>query len=134
MSSRESRLRAILPGASRPRDALAIAERGLALARERGHRGSEAWTLRLLGEIVSRRTPPDVEAADGHYRPAMALAHELGMRPLHAHCCLGLGELHRHAGLRTRAREYLTTASAMYREMGMDSWLTRAEAAVAAAP
>jgi class 3 adenylate cyclase/tetratricopeptide (TPR) repeat protein len=114
--------------ASRPEDALAMAERGLALSRERGHRGSEAWTLRALGEIASHGDRPDVVTAEAHYRAAMALASELGMRPLVAHCHLGLGQLHRGAGERAKAEQHVTTASAMYGEMGMTFWRERAEA------
>jgi class 3 adenylate cyclase/tetratricopeptide (TPR) repeat protein len=115
--------------ASRPEDAFTIAERGLALSRERGHRGSEAWTLRALGEIAFHGDPPDVVTAEAHYRTAVALASELGMRPLVAHCHLGLGRLHRRAGDRAKAEQHVTTASAMYGEMGMTFWLERAEAA-----
>ena len=49
------------------------------------------------------------------------------MRPLAAHCHLGLGELYRRTGQREQAREHLTTAATMYREMGMGSWLAQAE-------
>jgi tetratricopeptide (TPR) repeat protein len=119
--------RALLAG--RREDALATAGRGLTLARERGHRVAEAWALRLLAEIVSRPNAPDVETAEGHYRQALALAHELGMRPLEAHCHFGLGELHRRTGERAKAAQHLATARAMYHEMGMDFWLAKAETA-----
>ncbi len=57
----------------------------------------------------------------------MVLASELGMRPLVAHCHLGLGELYRRTGDHVKAHEHLTTASAMYREMDMRFWLEKAE-------
>ena len=50
------------------------------------------------------------------------------MRPLAAHCHLGLGKLYRRAGKRQEAQEHLTTAATMYHEMGMQSWLERVEA------
>jgi hypothetical protein len=50
------------------------------------------------------------------------------MRLLMAHCHLGLGELFRHTGKRDRAYQHLTTATAMYREMGVRFWLEQAEA------
>jgi hypothetical protein len=56
------------------------------------------------------------------------LAGELGMRPLIAHCHLGLGKLYRRTGTREQAQEHLTTATTMYREMGMTYWLEKAEA------
>jgi pimeloyl-[acyl-carrier protein] synthase len=48
------------------------------------------------------------------------------MRPLVAHCHLGLARLHRRTGKREQAQEHLTTATTMYREMGMTYWLDRA--------
>ena len=120
--------------AGRPGDALTTAGRGLALSRERGHRGSEAWTLRLLAEIASPPDCPDAAPAEAHYRAAMALASELGMRPLVAHCHLGLGTLDRRTGDQAKASEHLTTATAMYREMGMTFWLEKAEAELGSAP
>ena len=50
------------------------------------------------------------------------------MRPSAAHCHLGLGELYRRAGDGVKAREHLTTAATMYREMDMSFWLAKAEA------
>jgi hypothetical protein len=50
------------------------------------------------------------------------------MRPLIAHCHLGLGKLCARTGKREQAREYLTTATTMYREMDMPFWLEQAEA------
>jgi hypothetical protein len=68
------------------------------------------------------------EDAEGDYREALALATEPGMRPLVAHCHLGLGTLYRRIGNRAKAEEHLTTAAAMYRAMGTNFWLARAEA------
>jgi tetratricopeptide (TPR) repeat protein len=109
-------------------EALGLAERALALTRERGERGGEALSLHLLGEIEARRAPPDVEAARARYRAALALADDLGMRPLVAHCRLGLGKLYRRTDSREQAQEHLTTATTMYREMAMTYWVEKAEA------
>ena len=86
----------------------------------------EVKGLNLLGEVTARRDPP--EHADGHYRDALALAEELGMRPLVAHCHLGLGKLYRRTGKREKAQEQISIAATMYREMGMRFWLEQAEA------
>jgi tetratricopeptide (TPR) repeat protein len=115
-------------------DAIAFAERGLTFARERGQRGYEAHTLGLLGAIASARDPADAEAAEGHYRQAMALADKLGMRPLVAHCHLSLGKLYRRTGDRVQAQKHVDTATAMYREMDMGFWLEQAEAALGSSP
>ncbi len=58
----------------------------------------------------------------------MALAKSCGMRPLVAHCHLGLGKLYRRTDKREQAQEHLATATMMYRDMGMTYWLEKAEA------
>jgi tetratricopeptide (TPR) repeat protein len=105
--------------ADRLEDALEVAGRALTLAREGGWRPYEASALRFRGEIASHRDPPEVETAEDYYRQALALADELGMRPLVAHCHLGLAKLYGRAGKQDQAREHLATAMAMYREKGM---------------
>jgi len=114
--------------AGREADARAAAQRALGLARQHKERGNEAYTLRLLGDIVAREDPLDVGKAENHYRQALALAEELGMRPLVAHCHVGLGKLYRRTGKREQANEHLTTATTMMREMEMGLWLEKAEA------
>jgi hypothetical protein len=47
------------------------------------------------------------------------------MRPLVAHCHLGLGKLYRRSGKGREADEHLRTATTMYREMGMTYWLEK---------
>ena len=104
------------------------AVRALELARAQREPAYEAYALHLLGEIAARRDPPVPETAEIRYREAMANAEGLGMRPLIAHCHLGLGRLFRRAGDAVRAREHLGTATAMYRGMDMRDWLTEADA------
>ena len=112
-------------------EAHALAEGALAQAREHQERGHQAYALRLLGDIASRREPPECRAAETHYRQALALAEELGMRPLQAHCHHGLGTLYATVGQREQARAALATAIEMYRAMDMTFWLPQAEAALA---
>jgi tetratricopeptide (TPR) repeat protein len=114
--------------AGREADARPAAQRALRLARQQKERGNEAYTLRLLGEIAAREDLLDVGEAEDNYRQALALAEELGMRPLIAHCHLGLGKLYRRTGSRQQAEEHLTAATSMMREMEMGLWLERAEA------
>jgi tetratricopeptide (TPR) repeat protein len=114
--------------AGRLDDAAAQAEQALAIARAGKEPGHEAYALRLLGEMVRHQPAPNVETAGRHYHDALALATELGMRPLVAHCHLGLGKLYRGTDKREQAREHLATATTMYREMGMTYWLEKAEA------
>jgi predicted ATPase/class 3 adenylate cyclase len=91
-------------------DARARADQAVTLSRKRGERGHEAWGLRLLGEIASHYEFSDRAAAEAHYGAALALASELEMRPLVAHCRVGLGNLSRQMHEREQAEEYLGTA------------------------
>ena len=75
--------------------------------------------------------PPEVEQAEAHYRQALALAEELGMRPLQAHCHRGLGTLYTKVGQREQARAALSTAIELYQSMEMTFWLPQTEAALA---
>ena len=113
--------------AGRREDALEVARRALELAQRQKERGNEAWVLRLVGEITAQADPPDQESAQAHYRQALARADELGMRPLVAHCHLGLGKLNRRTDNREQAQEHLATATMLYREMDMRFWLEQAE-------
>ena len=109
-------------------DAAHLGRQALDLARKHKQRGHEVYALRLLGEVAARRDPAHVQEAEAHYRAALELAEELGMRPLVAHCHLGLGKLYRRTGKENQAREHLVTATTMYREMDMRFWLEKAEA------
>jgi tetratricopeptide (TPR) repeat protein len=117
--------------AGRMQEAVQFAGRALDLSRAHKERGHEAWALRLLGEIAAHQTLPEVEPAEAHYRQALALADELGMRPLVAHCHLGLGTLYARTGQQEQARAALSIAIALYRAMDMTFWLPQAEMALA---
>jgi class 3 adenylate cyclase/tetratricopeptide (TPR) repeat protein len=116
--------------AGRLDEAYTQAQHALEFSQAQQERGYEAYALRLLGEIHARHDPPEVEAAATHYRQALALAEELGMRPLQAHCHLGLGTLYTRTGQREQARAALSTAIVLYRAMDMHFWLPQAEAAL----
>ena len=113
--------------AGRRDDAVAAAQRALDLAHRQKERGNEAWVLRLLGEIAAQADPPTLESAERHYTQALVRADELRMRPLAAHCHLGLGKLFLRTGNRAKAAEHLTIAATMYREMNMGFWLAKVE-------
>jgi tetratricopeptide (TPR) repeat protein len=117
--------------AGRLEDASQFAGRALARTRDLKLCGNEAYALRLLGEIAAHRDPPEVEPAAAAYQQALTLAEELGMRPLAAHCRLGLGMLYAKIGRQEPARTELSTAIDLYRTMDMTFWLPQAEAALA---
>jgi DNA-binding NtrC family response regulator/predicted ATPase len=117
--------------AGRFEGATQLGQQALAATRTQKQRGYQAYALRLLGDIAAQRTPAQVEEAERHYREALALAEALGMRPLQAHCHLGLGTLYAKTSQREPARVELVTAIDLYRAMDMTFWLPQAEAALA---
>ena len=112
-------------------EANTFASRLLEFSRTHPGRGYQAHAYRLLGDVARRREPPDINQAAAHYRQALALAEALGMRPLQAHCHLGLGTLHAQIGQRQQAQAELSTAIDHYRAMDMTLWLPQAETVLA---
>jgi tetratricopeptide (TPR) repeat protein len=112
-------------------EAHALAEGALAHARAHQERGNQAYALHTLGEIGARRDPPESNQARDYYRQALALADELGMRPLQAHCHRGLGMLYATTGQQAQAHTALSAAIELYRAMEMTFWLPETEAALA---
>jgi tetratricopeptide (TPR) repeat protein len=120
--------------ADRPDAAMTFAEERLTISQRGGERRMEAFTLALLGDIGGRRRPLPCPGSEERYREAMTLAEALGMRPLVAHCHVGLGKLYRREGKWERAQACVHTAATMYREMGMGFWLEKAAADMRATP
>jgi class 3 adenylate cyclase/tetratricopeptide (TPR) repeat protein len=113
--------------AGRMNEALAAAMQALDLSRKHRERGWQAHALRLLGDLLGQRDLPQLQVAEEHFRQALALAEELGMRPLVAHCHHGLGTLYTKIGGQEEARAELSAAAELYRAMEMIFWLTRAQ-------
>jgi hypothetical protein len=100
------------------------------LARQQKDRGSEALALYQLGTVYAHARP-DTAQAETHYQQSLALAEALGMRPLQAHCYLGLGTLCKQMGRAQQGRIALGTAIELYRDMDMTFWLPQAQTALA---
>jgi tetratricopeptide (TPR) repeat protein len=116
--------------AGRGEEAWQHARQALDLARQQKARGDEALALHQLGVVQAHTDPADTTQAEVHYQQALALAEELGMRPLQAHCHRGLGTLYAATGQREQARAELSTAIEMYQAMEMTFWLPETEAAL----
>src|SRR5262245_3553629 len=112
-------------------EASALAARLRELSHTHTGHSYQAHACRLLGEVARRREPLDIDQAATHYRQALTLTEALGLRPLQAHCHLGLGTLFAAAGQAELARAELSTAIEMYQAMAMTFWLPQTEAALA---
>ena len=114
-------------GAGRTERAFPLAAQALDLAQEHRERGYEAHALRLLAAIDLEREIPAFERAEEGYRKALALAEELGMRPLQAHCHRGLGRLYQRRGDPEAGATAAAAARELYRAMDMTFWLDKTD-------
>jgi tetratricopeptide (TPR) repeat protein len=88
-----------------------------------------------LGRVLIQRTfllrmRADHPGAIAAGQQALALAEELGMRPLQAHCHRRLGMLYAMTDQREQACAELSAAIALYRAMEMTFWLPQARVSV----
>ena len=98
------------------------------MAKENGEKGHEAWALWLLGEIYSRQTRAADDKVESFFHKSQTIAVARHMRPLVAHCHLGLARLYRYRGVRNKARQEFDAAIGVYRGLDMEYWLKTAEA------
>jgi tetratricopeptide (TPR) repeat protein len=106
-----------------------LAQQALELAIKYQERGNRAWVLRLLGELYSCLDGAAIERAAPCYQEALDQADKLGMRPLQAHCHLGLCLLNMRRGRTQEAKSSVRIACALFRDMNMKLWLPEGEVA-----
>jgi class 3 adenylate cyclase/tetratricopeptide (TPR) repeat protein len=107
--------------ASEKERALDIAKQALQFTREHEERGAEAHACFLLGLLHSMRVS-EFEAAGAYLQSAASIAAQFGLRPLLAHCELGLAELHRKQGDAGKAREHLERGRGILGALGIRQW------------
>jgi class 3 adenylate cyclase/tetratricopeptide (TPR) repeat protein len=114
--------------AGRVKEALAAAKQAVELSLQHQEEGYQAWALRLLAEAsAASGDAQGTSAAEPIFRQSLDLADSLGMRPLAAHCQLGLARLYQQRASHSEAREHLGNAKRLYRTLGMTFWLERAQ-------
>jgi class 3 adenylate cyclase/tetratricopeptide (TPR) repeat protein len=111
--------------------ALEKAEEALRIFRQNGEQGFGAWALYYMAKIQFDGGLEQIQQTMQSYRQAIEQATDLGMRPLLAHCHMGLGEVYAKKGFSEEARSELVAAIELYRSMDMGFWLPKAESALA---
>lgn len=101
--------------------AITACNQALQFTREHEERGAEAYACFLLGLIHSSRIGA-FETAGDYLGDATSIASKCGLRPLLAHCHLGIAELHLKQGHPDAAGEYLTQGRSMLNVLGMKQW------------
>ena len=128
---RTSVLAEVYLAVGRVEEALPLAGRAAELTHYIASRGTEAWALRLRAEAEASQPAPLAAEAQATFRRALGRALELRMRPLEAHCHLGLGMLARRLGRRDDAQTEIQAGHDLFRALGMEHWRRRAESALA---
>jgi hypothetical protein len=80
-----------------------------------------------LGRAMFKEDASTYAQAEATLLQGMQICEELGMMPICAEGCLFLGELYVDAGEKPKAWEQLGRAQSMFREMGMDYWLSKTQ-------
>jgi predicted ATPase/class 3 adenylate cyclase len=104
-----------------------VAHEGVRLAEESGERHGNALARRALAETLVRRHPPDLDKAEEMLVAAIRLQQENGEKPELARSYIVQAALFTAKEEMGKAREVLSEAVTMFREMGMAWDLARAE-------
>jgi class 3 adenylate cyclase/tetratricopeptide (TPR) repeat protein len=107
------------------------AEQALRLSTENNERQVQGLSRIWLGRVIAKTEPSQIEVAEQHIRQGITLLEELGMKSQASWGYLWLGEVYAESGRREEALENLKRAEGMFREMGMDYWLAKAQEALA---
>jgi class 3 adenylate cyclase/tetratricopeptide (TPR) repeat protein len=98
---------------------------------ENSERQIQATSRVTLGRMMAKMDPSQIEAAEDQVRQGIGLFEELGLPYGSGGGYLLLGEVYAESGRREEALANLTKAEAMFRDMGMDYWLGKAQEALA---
>jgi tetratricopeptide (TPR) repeat protein len=107
------------------------AELALQFALENNETMGQGISRVLLGRVIAKTEPTHVEAAEQHTLEGIGLLKELGLLSYYSCGYLWLGEVYAESGRREEALENLKKAETMFREMGMDYWLGKAQEVLA---
>ena len=111
-------------------DAERCGRQALLLSRKHGEHGHEAHALRLLAELGLSDPSPNDET-EANFIRALRTAEELDLRPLAAHCHIGLWKCYLQVGQQASAESHFNMALTLFREVGMQLWLEQARSELA---
>jgi tetratricopeptide (TPR) repeat protein len=112
--------------------ALHFSEEARVAAERHGDQGTFAWSL-LHAAMAESRLSPSGRESDARFDRARALADELSLLPLRAHCELEVARARLAAGRLNDAREAAEDAARRFRDTGLDLRSVEAEELAAAA-
>ncbi|MGA2938960.1 MAG: tetratricopeptide repeat protein [Syntrophobacteraceae bacterium] len=107
------------------------AEEALALARKIAEKDHEAYSKILLGRVAVREEKSRLDEAERNVLDGIRILKDQRQKPDVAVGYLSLAELYLDAGQNEKALQPVRKAEAMFREMGMDQWLKKAQEVLA---
>jgi class 3 adenylate cyclase/tetratricopeptide (TPR) repeat protein len=114
------------------KNARSYAEEALRLSQKNNEKHTEGLSWLLLGTISGTTGPLEINKAEVCILKGIEICRELRIKASYPLGHLYLGELYLNAGEKEKALENLKKAESMFREMGMDYWLGKAQEVLAA--
>jgi class 3 adenylate cyclase/tetratricopeptide (TPR) repeat protein len=116
-------------GAGRVADALSAAERGLSIARERGHRIAEVEAQTAFAQVLLAEGARDPARIRAELDQGLQLAERIGFLAYQPQIHLRLAELARATGDESTAAQEFDLAYRQFAAIGADGWLKNMAAA-----
>jgi class 3 adenylate cyclase/tetratricopeptide (TPR) repeat protein len=104
------------------KNARSLAKEALRLSQKNNEKAIEGSSWLLLGAILGKTEPLQIDKAEGCLLKGIEICKELKTKA-HSLGYLHLGQLYLNVGEKEKAIENLKNAEGMFREMGMDYWL-----------
>ncbi len=111
-------------------EARAHAELALQFSLENNERDGQGLSRAWLGRVLAKSGDTHFETAEQHILQGIRLLEELRLLPFTSWGYLWLGEVYAESGRRDEALENIKKSETMFREMGMDYWLAKAQEAL----
>jgi tetratricopeptide (TPR) repeat protein len=113
------------------KNARSLAEDARRLSQKNNEKAMEAWSCLLLGTILGKTEPLQIDKAERSILKAIEICRELRIKVYDPIGYLYLGQLYLNAGEKEKAFDNIKRAKEMFQEMGMDYWLGKAQEVLA---
>jgi tetratricopeptide (TPR) repeat protein len=87
----------------------------------------EGYSRMLLGRILAKSNPSQIDKAEESILKGISIFEELRIKAFSSHGYLYLGEVYADAGQKDKAIKNLKKSEGMFKEMGMDYWLAKTQ-------
>jgi len=106
-------------------NAQSAAEEALRLSKKNGEKHIEGMSWILLGRILGKKEPNQIDMAEESILKGMEILQKLRLKAVYSQGYLFLGEFYLNEGEQEKAKKNLNIAGEMFKEMGMTYWLSR---------